>query len=67
MVEDYNGGLAQIRAFRKLDTIKEQVIWWEAGAQPPRGGRFFPAACIAFASSNRCGGGRRPGRRTVPG
>ena len=23
------------RAFRKLDTIKDQVIWWEAGAQPP--------------------------------
>ena len=29
------------RAFRKLDTIKEQIIWWEAGAQPPQmlGGR----------------------------
>ena len=24
------------RAFRKLDTIREQVIWWEAGAQPPQ-------------------------------
>lgn len=24
------------RAFRKLDTIKEAVIWWEAGAQPPQ-------------------------------
>ena len=24
------------RAFRKLDTIKDQVIWWEAGAQPPQ-------------------------------
>ena len=24
------------RAFRKLDTIKETVIWWEAGAQPPQ-------------------------------
>ena len=24
------------RAFAKLDTIKEQVIWWEAGAQPPQ-------------------------------
>ena len=24
------------RAFRKLDAIKEQVIWWEAGAQPPQ-------------------------------
>ena len=24
------------RAFAKLDTIKEQVVWWEAGAQPPQ-------------------------------
>ena len=24
------------RAFAKLDTIKNQVIWWEAGAQPPQ-------------------------------
>ena len=24
------------RAFRKLDTIKSQVVWWEAGAQPPQ-------------------------------
>ena len=24
------------RAFRKLDTIREQVVWWEAGAQPPQ-------------------------------
>ena len=24
------------RAFRKLDTIKPEVIWWEAGAQPPQ-------------------------------
>lgn len=24
------------RAFAKLDTIKDQVIWWEAGAQPPQ-------------------------------
>ncbi|MCY3751091.1 MAG: ABC transporter substrate-binding protein [Gammaproteobacteria bacterium] len=28
------GGIA--RAFRKLDTIKDQVVWWEAGAQPPQ-------------------------------
>ena len=25
-----------VRAFRKLDSIKEQVVWWEAGAQPPQ-------------------------------
>ena len=24
------------RAFRKLDTIKSQVVWWETGAQPPQ-------------------------------
>lgn len=24
------------RAFDKLDTIADQVIWWEAGAQPPQ-------------------------------
>ena len=25
-----------VRAFDKLDTIKDQVVWWEAGAQPPQ-------------------------------
>lgn len=24
------------RAFNKLDTIKKEVVWWEAGAQPPQ-------------------------------
>ena len=24
------------RAFRKLDTIKTEVVWWETGAQPPQ-------------------------------
>ena len=24
------------RAFRKLDTIKAEVVWWETGAQPPQ-------------------------------
>jgi len=24
------------RAFKKLDTIKDSVLWWEAGAQPPQ-------------------------------
>lgn len=24
------------RAFKKLDTIKDHVIWWEEGAQPPQ-------------------------------
>ena len=24
------------RAFRKLDTLKSQIVWWEAGAQPPQ-------------------------------
>jgi len=44
------------RAFKKLDTIKDSVVWWEAGAQPPQllsdkevsistgfNGRFFAA------------------------
>ena len=24
------------RAFRKLDSIRDEVVWWEAGAQPPQ-------------------------------
>ncbi|MBM7068247.1 ABC transporter substrate-binding protein [Actibacterium sp. 188UL27-1] len=24
------------RAFAKLDTIKDEIVWWEAGAQPPQ-------------------------------
>ena len=24
------------RAFAKLETIKEEIVWWEAGAQPPQ-------------------------------
>jgi putative spermidine/putrescine transport system substrate-binding protein len=24
------------RAFKKLDTIKKNIVWWEAGAQPPQ-------------------------------
>ena len=24
------------RAFKKLDTIKDHMVWWEAGAQPPQ-------------------------------
>jgi putative spermidine/putrescine transport system substrate-binding protein len=26
----------QDRAFKKLDSIKDHVLWWEAGAQPPQ-------------------------------
>ncbi|MEM6848207.1 MAG: extracellular solute-binding protein [Pseudomonadota bacterium] len=26
----------QDRAFAKLDTIKDSIIWWDAGAQPPQ-------------------------------
>lgn len=33
-VLDTEDGIA--RAFRKLDSIKDQVIWWQAGAQPPQ-------------------------------
>jgi len=44
------------RAFKKLDTIKKEIVWWESGAQPPQlladgqvviasdwNGRFFDA------------------------
>jgi putative spermidine/putrescine transport system substrate-binding protein len=44
------------RAFKKLDTIKKDIVWWESGAQPPQlladgqvviasdwNGRFFDA------------------------
>ena len=24
------------RAFKKLDTIKDQIVWWESGSQPPQ-------------------------------
>ena len=24
------------RAFKKLDTIKKDIVWWDAGAQPPQ-------------------------------
>ena len=24
------------RSFRKLDTIKDEIVWWETGAQPPQ-------------------------------
>jgi putative spermidine/putrescine transport system substrate-binding protein len=47
------------RAFAKLDTIKKDVVWWEAGAQPPQlladgqviltsawNGRIYSAAAV---------------------
>ena len=33
-VLDTRAGLQ--RALRKLDTIKDEIVWWEAGAQPPQ-------------------------------
>ena len=33
------------RAFAKLDTIKDDVVWWEAGAQPPQ-----LLACLLYTS-----------------
>jgi len=36
------------RAFKKLDTIKKEVVWWEAGAQPPQllaDGQVVLASC----------------------
>ncbi len=58
------------RAFAVLDRIKDDVIWWEAGAQPPQlladgevamstayNGRFF-AAQVAEGRSRSSGTGR---------
>lgn len=36
------------RAFKKLDTIKDSVIWWEEGAQPPQ---LLADKEVLFASS----------------
>ncbi len=36
------------RAFNKLDTIKDSVIWWEEGAQPPQ---LLADKEVAFASA----------------
>jgi putative spermidine/putrescine transport system substrate-binding protein len=36
------------RAFAKLDTIKDHVIWWEEGAQPPQ---LLADQEVAFASA----------------
>ncbi|WP_281662084.1 extracellular solute-binding protein [Halomonas sp. Alg239-R46] len=36
------------RAFDKLDTIKDEVIWWEEGAQPPQ---LLADQEVAFASA----------------
>jgi putative spermidine/putrescine transport system substrate-binding protein len=36
------------RAFAKLDTIKDEVIWWEEGAQPPQ---LLADQEVAFASA----------------
>ena len=35
------------RAFKKLDTIKKDVVWWEAGAQPPQ---LLADGAVAIAS-----------------
>ena len=39
-VSEVYGTLATVegvaRAFRKLDGIKDSIVWWEAGAQPPQ-------------------------------
>ncbi len=56
-VLDTEEGVA--RAFAKLDTIKDSVVWWSAGAQPPQlladkevsiasgyNGRFFNAEVV---------------------
>lgn len=36
------------RAFRKLDQIKSNIVWWEAGAQPPQ---LLASGEVAMASA----------------
>ena len=60
------------RAFAKLDTIKDMVVWWEAGAQPPQlladgevamttayNGRIFNAVAGEGTSRLRSSGTRK--------
>ena len=66
------------RAFRKLDTIKEHIVWWEAGAQPPQmladqevvmstayNGRIFNAQVLENQPFTIVWDGQVPGLRTV--
>ena len=59
------------RAFRKLGTIKEHIVWWETGAQPPQmladgevamstayNGRIFNAQVLETSPSWWCGTAR---------
>ena len=39
------------RAFRKLDLIKDHVVWWEAGARRCCTNRHWPARCPPTGSS----------------
>jgi len=36
------------RAFKKLDTIKKDIVWWEAGAQPPQ---LLASGEVVFATA----------------
>ena len=60
------------RAFANLDTIKEHIVWWEAGAQPPQlladrevamstacDGRIFDAQALEHQPSSWSGMARR--------
>lgn len=49
------------RAFRKLDTIKSQVQWWEAGAQAPE---WLAAGDVvmSFAYNGRIANARKEGK-----
>ena len=59
------------RAFRKLDTIKDHIVWWDAGAQPPQmladgevvmstayNGAIFNARCSRISRSRSSGTAR---------
>jgi putative spermidine/putrescine transport system substrate-binding protein len=53
------------RAFAKLDTIRDSVVWWEAGAQPPQ---MLAAGDVVMTTvyNGRLTAPRREGRNFVP-
>ncbi|MCX8506657.1 MAG: ABC transporter substrate-binding protein [Alphaproteobacteria bacterium] len=54
----------QDRAFKKLDTIKKDIVWWEAGAQAPQLLASGEAA-MTIAWNGRIAGANKEGRHFV--
>lgn len=53
------------RAFAKLDTIKSQVIWWEAGAEPPQLLASGDAAIVSAWSGRIYNAVKRDGKNFI--